>query len=281
MDRHDRLSCELAIWADVVLESGLLAFASQRSNELRLRPPGELARRWGIPDWAMKRACAGLRKEGVLSDLMSHLDRYIVLKPAAFLRGLSLRLSRRLGQAVLLNLPPALRGQSPEKIIEAISHALKSADEGAVAILHTALAVEASWLARAKVYSGPGPVALALSGDDLRDAAAALNLTRLKARSRERSKDNPLGLPDGFAYADLLVFSRRPDVKLRIDVGPWAHPAPDRPIVRPVNPVANALLLSLFPLRGEEAAERLVEILHENLKAREEGLYVGPADRHP
>jgi hypothetical protein len=228
----------------------------------------------------MKRTCASLRKEGIISDLVTHLDRYIVLKPAAFLRGLSLRLSRRLGQAVLLNLPPALRGQPPERIVEAVARVLRSPDEGAVVILHSALSVEEPWLARAKVYSGPGPVALALSSYDLRVAASALNLTRLKVQSRERSKENPLGLPDGFAYADLLVFSRRPDVMLRIDVGPWARPAPDRPAVRPINPVANALLLSLFPLRGGEAAERLVEILHENLRTRGEGGYVGPADRH-
>lgn len=248
------------------MEHGLTAFATQRSKELRLRSPGELAQRWSIPDWAMKRACHGLQKEKIISNLKSHLDRYIILKPAAFHRSLSIRLSRRMGKVALLTLPPALRNLPPEKIIAAISQALITPDEGAIAILHTALTIEEPELARAKVYSGPTPISLALSRDDLKTACMALNLTRLRAKSRERAKDNQLGLPEGFAYADLLVFVRRPDVKLRIDVGPWAHPAPDRPMIRPINPIANAFLLSLYPLRGEEAAERLIEILKINQK---------------
>ncbi len=270
MNRHDRLSCEIAIWADVVLEHGLAAFVPQRSKDLRLRPPKELAHRWNIPVWAIKRTCAALRKEGIISDHISHLNRYLILKPAAYYRGLSVRFARRLGQPVLLNLPPALRNQQPKQVVDAVAHALKSPDEDALAVLHTALAVEDPWLTPARVYRGPGPVTLALASDDLRDVSLALNLVKLRTRSRERSKINPLGLPEGFAFADVLIFSRRPDVKLRINVGPWSHLPPMEPAIRPMNPVANALLLSFFSLRGEEVAERLIDILCANPKISQE-----------
>jgi hypothetical protein len=44
LNRHVRLSCNIAIWAEVVLERRLSAFESQRSNELRLRPRRRLNR---------------------------------------------------------------------------------------------------------------------------------------------------------------------------------------------------------------------------------------------
>jgi len=261
LDRFDRLSCEIAIWGDLALRQGLDAFAILRSNSLRLRPPSELSLRWRVPVWALKRVILKLRAEGVISEYYSHINRYIVLRPRKFLEGLADRLGRRIGPAVALSLPPALRGQPSQQIVESFARAVAhSGDHEAFIILHTALAIGDSSLARAHIFKGNRPVSLAVSREDLKVAERALNLTRLKFPVRKRSKENPLGLPDGFATADLLVFVRRPDVRLRVEVGPWAAPEMP-PGLRPINPIVNALLLSLFPLRGEEAGERLLEIL--------------------
>jgi len=93
----------------------------------------------------------------------------------------------------------------------------------------------------------------------LAEAETALNLARLKSPVRARTKESPLGLPAGFASADLLVFARRPGVALCAEVGPWARTRAGG--VVPANPVVDAFLLTLFPLRGPEVTERPIEVL--------------------
>lgn len=270
MPRFDRLTCEIVIWADVVLNRGLDAFNSQRSSDLPLRSPSELSAQWGIPLWAMQRTTGSLRNETVVSPFARDPGRYVILKPKRFLRGLTDRLTTKLGKPVALTLPPVLRDKTKPELLAAISNSItktvNDSNQQAYAILHSAFLDEAPDIANAQIYSGAGPLTLALTATDLRNAESALNLVRLKLQARQRSTANPLGLPDGFAYSDLLVFVRRLNVSLWGTFNNSSVPRISTERIPPVNPIVNALLLSLYNLRGEEAAAQLLEVLKKKTK---------------
>jgi hypothetical protein len=223
--------------------------------------------------WAVKRTIDRLRAETILSAFAPDPGLYHILKPRRFLAGLTTRITRRLGSPVTVALPPALRGKATQDILADISNALSTVlvrgDQPSLAILHSAFAIETPHIARAQVYKGPGPLTLTLTTHSLNAVEKTLNLARLKSPRRRPSKENPLGLPEGFAYADLLVFARRPDVSLWAEFGPYARNSLSTAGLHPLNPFVNALLLSLFPIRGEEAAERLIDTLRKHLEQEE------------
>jgi hypothetical protein len=272
------LTCELAIWGDVVLERGLLAFASQRANDLPLSPPSELAARWRLPVWSVKRVMAALRAEKIISDFEPDPGRYKILKPKKFVDGLARRAASRLGHAVAISLPPVLRGRPSEEILAAISSALSvvrapsreiDVEQRVMALLHSAFVVERPEIAKARAYSGQGPIVLAATAATLRGLEKELNFKRLLSSKRPSSKENRLALPEGFAHAEVLVFVGRSSPSAWTEIGPFAA-GRSKDAVYPASPVANALLLSLYPLRGEEASERLLEVLGRLLAERKE-----------
>jgi hypothetical protein len=262
---------------------GLDALLVQRSSEIFIPEARELAARACLPQRPVLRAYEALQKAGILSARVRHRRGYILLKPRAFSRAVAELLSRRVGAAVAFSLPPYLRGKSPAEILAAAAEALEREHLEARAALHSAFLVEEEPVRSARTYSGPAPVSLILPAGCAPALIEALSLVRLDPGPRKGrgERAGELDLPAAHASADVLIFEKRASLHMpdygyeraratdssapearATGAAPQGLAARDRPqALRPLHPYLNAALLSLYPLRGVEAAERLIDIL--------------------